>query len=108
MSNNPVVEKIIAQAMAKADAAQATMYIQETSSVDFENDKLKSAESSQRTKIDIKVIVDGKVGVSSTTDPKDIQGLVDRALEAAEFGAQAHFDLPEPAELNPVKSNLQQ
>ncbi|MFH2104041.1 MAG: TldD/PmbA family protein [Chloroflexota bacterium] len=98
-----IVEQIVAKAKAKAQAAQSTMYTQETSAVDFENDRLKSAESSQRTQIDLKVIVDGKVGVSSTTDPRDIDGVVSRALEAAEFGSPAHFEMQPPQSLDPVK-----
>ena len=98
-----IVEKIVAKASEKAQAVQAFMLTQETSSVDFENDRLKSAESSQRTQIDVKVIVDGKVGVSSTTDPQDIDGVVNRALEAAQFGSPAHFELPDPQSLDPVK-----
>jgi PmbA protein len=99
-----IVEKIVSTAMEKADAAQALMRTQETSAVEFENDKLKSAESSQRTEIQVKVIKDGKVGTSSTTDPKDIDDLVNRALEAAEFGSPANFELPEPDALTPVKT----
>jgi PmbA protein len=98
-----IVEQIIQKAMETADGAQAIMTTQETSAVDFENDKLKSAESSQRTNIHVKVIRDGKVGTSSTTDPADIEGVVHRALEAAEFGSQAHFEMPGPGELDPVK-----
>jgi PmbA protein len=98
-----IVETIIQRAMETADGAQAIMVTQETSAVDFENDKLKSAESSQRTNIHVKVIKDGKVGTSSTTDPTDIEGVVSRALEAAEFGSKANFELPGPGELNPVK-----
>lgn len=98
-----IVETIIQKAMEQADGAQAIMTTQETSAVDFENDKLKSAESSQRTNIHVKVIKNGKVGTSSTTDPGDIEGVVSRALEAAEFGSQVHFELPGSGELNPVK-----
>ncbi len=98
-----IVQEIVAKALEKAQAAQAVMVSQETSAVDFENDRLKSAESSQRTKIDLKVIVDGKVGISSTTDPRDVEGVVQRALEAAQFGSPAHFELPEPQALNPVE-----
>jgi PmbA protein len=71
--------------------------------VDFENDRLKSAESSQRTNIDLKVIVDGRVGVSSTTDLGDIDGVVERAVEAAQFGSEAHFEIPDPQNLDPVE-----
>jgi PmbA protein len=98
-----IVQQIVEKALKKAQAAQAVMLTQETSAVDFENDRLKSAESSQRTQIDVKVIVDGKVGVSSTTDPLDVEGVVHRALEAAEFGSPAHFELPDAQSLEPVK-----
>lgn len=98
-----IVQKIVEKAIEKAQGVQATMLTQETSSVDFENDRLKSAESSQRTKIDVKVMVDGKVGSSSTTDPRDVDGVVSRALEAAEFGSPAHFELPGPQQIQEVK-----
>ena len=67
-----IVEQIVQKALQKAQAVQAVMLTQETSSVNFKNDRLKSAESSQRTQIDVKVIVNGKVGVSSTTDPRSL------------------------------------
>ena len=98
-----IVSQIVQKALNKAQAAQAVMLTQETSAVDFDNDRLKSAESSQRTHIEVKVIVGSKVGLSSTTDPKDIDGVVQRALEAAEFGSPAHFELPDPQTLDPVK-----
>jgi PmbA protein len=98
-----IVQQIVEKAMQKAQAVQATMLTQETSSVDFENDRLKSAETSQRTQINVKVIVDGKVGNSNTTDLRDVDGVVSRALEAAEFGSPAHFELPDPQQLEEVK-----
>ncbi len=97
-----ITQKIIQKALETAQDAQVTFLTKDTSVVDFENDRLKSAESSQRTQIDLKVIVDGRVGVSSTTDPKDIQGVVDRALEAAQFGNKAHYKIPEPQEIRDV------
>jgi len=97
------LEKIISKAMEKAQSAQALMLTTETSTVDFQFDRLKAAESSQRTQIDLKVIVDGKVGSSSTTDPSDVEGVVSRALEAAQFGSPANFDFPEPQSLEQVQ-----
>ena len=97
------VQQIVEKALQNAQAVQAVMLTQETSAVDFDNDRLKSAESSQRTQIDVKVIVNGKVGVSSTTDPRDVDGVVKRALEAAEFGSPAHFELPAAQSLEAVK-----
>ena len=46
----------------------------------------------------MKVIVDGKVGSSYTTDVNDTDGVVARALEVAEFGSPAHFQFPAPQE----------
>jgi len=97
-------QDIIRKAMQKAQAAQALITVQETSAVDFQNDRLKSAISSQRTEIQVKVIVDGKVGISTTTDLNDVDGVVSRALEAAEFGSPAHFELPAAETLQPVKT----
>jgi len=99
-----IVDEIVEKAMERADAAQALLQTELTNSVEFEDNRLKSAETSQRTKILVKVIKDGKVGTSSTTDPGDIDGVVNRALETAEFGSPAHFQLPEPQVLNPVKT----
>jgi PmbA protein len=98
-----IVQDIVAKAMEKAQGAHVTMLTQESVKVDFKNDRLKFAESSQRTEIDLKVVVGGKVGSSSTTDPKDVEGVVNRALEAAEFGSEAHFDFPDPQEIRDVK-----
>jgi PmbA protein len=98
-----IVQEIVEKAAGKAQGVQAVMLTQETSAVDFENDRLKSAQSSQRTQIEVKVIVDDKVGTSTTTDVNDLDGVVSRAFEAAEFGSPAHFELPDPQALKEVK-----
>ncbi len=97
------LQQIVHRASEKAQGVSVVILTQETSTVDFENNRLKTAASSQRTQIEVKVIVNGKVGMSTTTDPMDIDGVVDHAIEAAEFGGPAHFELPEPQALEPVK-----
>jgi PmbA protein len=99
-----ILEQILELALSRAQSAQATMQQSETSEVNFENDLLKSAESSQRTQIELRVRVDGMIGTSSTTDPADVAGVVARALEAAQFGSPARFELPLPRALRPVKT----
>jgi PmbA protein len=99
MISNQLVEK----AVKKAQGAQATLWQTESTEVSFENDKLKSTRSSQRTQINVRVIVDGKVGTSHTTDIHDLDGVVSRALESAEFGSPAHFQFPGPQEGTEVK-----
>lgn len=101
-----IVEQIVEKARQAVQSIQATLRTRETSEVSFENDRLKSAELSQRTDIQVKVIKDGKVGVSSTTDPEDVDGVIRRALEAAEFGSLAHFEMPGSQTIQPVKTSI--
>jgi len=89
-----IVNQLIDKAMKKAQGAQASLGKSEATNVSFENDRLKSIKSSQSTGMSLKVIVDGKIGSSHTTDIEDIDGIVKRALEAAEFGSPAHFEFP--------------
>jgi len=98
-----IVNRLIEKAMTRAQGAQASLGRSESESISFENDKLKSAESSQSTSMSVKVVVNGKIGSSHTTDIQDIDGVVERALEAAEFGSPAHFDFPGPEKGPDVK-----
>ncbi len=97
------VDRLIEKAMRKAQGAQAALGQSESTEVSFENDKLKSVGASQSTSMSVKVIVDGNIGLSHTTDPDDVDGVVARALEAAEFGSPAHFEFPGPKQGPEVK-----
>ncbi|MFQ6042890.1 MAG: TldD/PmbA family protein [Candidatus Poribacteria bacterium] len=91
-----IVNQLIEKAMRKASGAQASVEWAESTDVSFENDKLKAVKSSQSTGMSVKVVVEGKIGSSYTTDTSDVTGVVARALEAAEFGSPAHFEFPTP------------
>jgi len=93
-----IVRRLIEKAMRKAQGAQAVLEQSESTKVSFEDDKLKSAGVAQSTGISVKVIVDGKIGLSHTTDTDDVDGVMARALEAAAFGSPAHFEFPGPQE----------
>ena len=98
-----IVNRLIEQAMKKAQGAQASLGQTESTSVSFENDKLKSVRSSQDTGMSVRLIVDGKIGSSHTTDIDDVHGVVGRALEAGKFGSPAHFTFPGVGEGKDVK-----
>jgi PmbA protein len=91
-----IARQTVEKAIEGTQGAQATLSRSESVDVSFENDKLKSTQSSQRTQIDVRVIVDGKVGTSTTTDTGDLDGVVARALESAEYGSPVHFEFPGP------------
>jgi PmbA protein len=98
-----IVNRLIDKAMEKAQGAQASLGQTESTNVSFENDKLKSVRSAQSTHMRVRVIVDGKIGSSHTTDMDDVDGVVGRALQAAEFGSPAHFQFPGPQQGPDVK-----
>jgi PmbA protein len=98
-----IVRDLVERAAAGAEGAQAVMQEVESTNVSFENDRLKAVNSSQSTSITVRVVVKGRLGVSRTTDPSDGAGVVDRALEAAEFGAPVHFSFPPPREVPEVR-----
>ncbi|MBN1343413.1 MAG: TldD/PmbA family protein [Phycisphaerae bacterium] len=93
-----ILEQLIEKAMTRAQAAEATLSRKEETDVSFEYDKLKSVKSQQATDIEVRVILGGKLGSSRTTDPKDTDGVVHRALETAEFGGPAHLRFAGPAQ----------
>jgi len=98
-----IAGKLVEKAMARAEGAQASFVRTESSNIAFENDKLKSARSSQTTHLAVRVVLDGKIGSCSTTDSNDIDGVVAGAVEAAEFGSPAHFQFPGPREAQNVE-----
>ncbi len=96
-------EKLIEKAMKKAQGAQAIITQNEHTTISFESDNLKSVESSQRTDIRLRIVLNGKIGLSSTTDINDLDDVVARAIECAEFGSPAHFQFPSPKDGVDVK-----
>jgi len=98
-----IASQLVELAQGQADGAQATVRRTESTEVKFESDRLKATQSSQSTQIEVKVIRDGKVGISSTTDVSDLEGVVARALEAAQFGSPANFQFPAAQELPQVQ-----
>ncbi|MBW2107677.1 MAG: TldD/PmbA family protein [Deltaproteobacteria bacterium] len=98
-----LAHRLIDKALKTAQGAQATVQRAESTKVSFENDKLKFVKSTQRTTINVKVVVNGKIGSSHTSDECDADGVVARALEAAAFGSPAHFEFPGPSDGRPVR-----
>jgi len=91
-----IANRLIEAGMKQAQGVQASVVESEATTVSFENDRLKSVKSRQGTGMSAKIIAEGKIGSSLTSDIDDIDGVVARALEAAAFGSPVHFDLPGP------------
>ncbi len=66
----------------------------ESTPVGFEANALKEVDSSESVAAAVRIIKDGRVGFSSTSDLSDVDGVVEAALETAPFGAEAAFEFP--------------
>lgn len=64
--------------------------------VSFENNKLKDVSSEDAQYTSLRVIKDGRLGMSSTSKPGSEEDIVTYALATADFGKQVNYDLPGP------------
>src|SRR6056297_517845 len=65
-----------------------------TTPVDYEMNQLKSINMEETEGWALRVIHDGKIGFSSSTSQNQIDGMIEKALEVAQFGQVAQFDFP--------------
>jgi len=91
------VENILAQAKRVADDAEVFMVSSEETPVQFEANRLKHIQSKQSCSVALRIVRQGRLGYATTTEPSDIQSLVDNAVATAQFGTPARFELPSPA-----------
>jgi PmbA protein len=88
------MERILELAGKKAQKAEIFRIDKHSEPACFYSGKLSSLESERAISIGLRVIVDGHLGFSSTTHPDEIEGLVKRAVEAAQYGPQTDLNLP--------------
>ena len=102
MKNN-IEEKILDLALKNSDSAEVIYEEGESRSISFENNKLKSVYTKSIRGIGLRIIKDGKIGFSSTTDFRNPEQLVTNALESAEFGQEAKFEFQSKNQLKDTR-----
>ncbi|MBE9482074.1 MAG: TldD/PmbA family protein, partial [Chloroflexi bacterium] len=90
------MENILTQAKKVAEEAEVFMVSSEEIPVQFEANRLKHIQSKQSRSLALRIIKQGKIGYSATTELGDIQRLVNNAVETAQFGTPSKFDFPPP------------
>jgi len=90
------MENILAQAKEVAEEAEVFMVSSEEIPVQFEANRLKHIQSKQSSSLALRIIRQGKIGYSATTELGDSQRLVNDAVETAQFGMPAKFEFPSP------------
>jgi len=88
------MKKTLEMAAAVTEEAELYQIKSESNEVVFEANRLKSANSSFEEGTGLRVIKEGKIGFSSSTDLAKPQELVRAALDSAQFGEKAYFHLP--------------
>lgn len=90
------MEDILKLAKPRSDQAEVFRVSRIDVPVTFEANRLKLLQTKEASGLALRIVKNGRIGLSATNDPQDIPGLVDRAVELAGFGAEAHFELPGP------------
>jgi PmbA protein len=88
------MEHVLAQAKKVAEEAEVFQVSSEETQVRFEANRLKQLQTKQQTSAALRLVKKGRVGYATTTDIGDGQELVSNAVETAQFGTIASFQLP--------------
>ena len=97
-------ESLLDAAVARFDQAEVYRVESESHPVSFEANRLKEIMRRDTSGVALRVIDDGRIGFSSTTDAARESELVDRAAAVSPFGSEASFDFPAPAEYPKIET----
>lgn len=89
-----MLEKIHSQASQVAEAAEVFRSLAEETAVTFEANRLKQVQGRQVDNVALRIIHQGRLGFATASGKVAGKALVQQAMEAAGFGAQAHFQFP--------------
>jgi PmbA protein len=102
MNVDNLLDTVLSKA-AGADAAEVFYESSESRPVEFEDNRLKYVATKSGRGVGLRVIRDGRLGFSSTSDFDRLDELVENAMESAKFGEQARFEMPASCEPAQVK-----
>ena len=88
------MENILAQAKQAAEEAEVFMVTAEETPVQFEANRLKHIQSKQSSYTALRIVKNGRVGYAISSGTSGSRDLVSTAVETAEFGIKAEFELP--------------
>ncbi len=88
------MERLLEKAKKHAEQAEVFITTRQEAPVHFEANRLKMLQTRESTWIALRIIRNGKVGASSTTRVRELDTLVEQAVEMSQFGIAAAFELP--------------
>lgn len=90
--------RLLERAARRSDMAEVYCVRRNGTPVEFENNRLKTIATAEHAGVALRVVVDGRVGFSTTTKMDNLEDIIDYALASARYGGPAEFDLPGPDE----------
>ena len=88
------LEELLDRASKIAQVAEVYYVDQRDEPVLFEANRLKSVETRESYGVGLRLIKDGRIGLSSTSDLSNLDTLISNTLETVAFGPEARLDLP--------------
>ena len=107
MSSNgthPFIEQVLRLATSRGASADALLRDSTVLTLSFESGRLKGSQLTQEAGLNLRVLVNGKVGIAGTTDLANAEDVVARAFASAAEGETVALALPAPADLPRVRT----
>lgn len=92
------LEYLLDKAARRSELAEVYCVSRSGTPVEFENNRLKTISTAEHAGVALRVVVDGRVGFSTTTKLDAMDDILEYAVASARYGGPAEFDLPGPAE----------
>ena len=89
-----LIDSVLRKAAARGAAAEIFYESSEDRPAEFDDGRLKYLATKSGRGMGLRVILDGRIGFSSTSDFARLDDLVEHALESAKFGQEARFEFP--------------
>ncbi len=99
---DPFLEALLERAGRVSQAAEVFHVSRRDEPVMFEANRLKLVESRESSGVALRLVKDGRIGFSSTSDFRDPGKLVDKALEMGPYGPEARLEFPGRRDFSPV------
>ena len=89
---------------AKAEQAEVVQLRSEATTIEFEANRFKTSKVEETSGIAARVVCNGRLGFSASSDEKALDRLVTNVLESAAFGDQVPITFPGPQAASKVKT----
>lgn len=97
-----IIDQILEKARPIAQASEVFLISSEETPVHFEANRLKSIRSRQSCSVALRIFKNGRIGYALSNNIEAVDILVADAVETAEFGALAEFEMPSTQHLAEV------